>query len=437
MLLLVAILAAIPAPGCSSSEDPAEDTNTKAPNPYGNLPALQETANPKLHEELERIIDEGGTPAQLAGDTPDETESLAAGLTALFPKKIIRPLLSKTSELFPASGFDFTTAQLQQIDEFLRNYGTHLDQARAVLSRPKAEFGIDYREGFSAELAFVDVAQVVARLEAFRAAVALEADNLSEAAVSLGYMFRVASCLAAEPHPITRLTGAFVRAEAFQVLQAIALHPRTGAEELLQLQELVAGQLAAWPDDANTWIADRGIGLHTYEVVRDGQVMSLLTDEEVDELEKSNLLDALRTMTPAEIDDDQLYYLEKMRNVIRSCTQPYYQRKQTLQAMATELEVLRGTSGFPLIAGLLLLPDIPNGHLIQARDRSRCEAWAFALARALGQPDPPTDTNPVTGNPYVTRRNLGRVLVYDEASDAETTEPMAAARVIQEDAVAP
>ena len=39
---------------------------------------------------------------------------------------------------------------------------------------------------------------------------------------SLGYMFRLAECLAGEPQPIVRLEGAFLRTEAFLVLQAIA-----------------------------------------------------------------------------------------------------------------------------------------------------------------------------------------------------------------------
>jgi hypothetical protein len=120
--------------------------------------------------------------------------------------------------------------------------------------------------------------------------------------------------------------------------------------------------------------------------------------------------------------------MNAMQEIIASCSQPYYERVDMLKAMTTELEALRATSDFPLVAGLLLLPDVPNGHLLLARERAQCEAWALALARALNQPDPSTDTNPVTGHPYRVERDRGRVLVYDEADNPATTDPLAACR---------
>ncbi len=425
-LVGAAAAAALVLPGCGRQPEAAKDTEPS--DPYGHLPALKDTADPELREEYSRIVDEGGTPAQLTAKPVPEAENVAVGLTALFPKKMTRPLLSRTSELFPVSGFEFNSEQLQQVDEFLSKYGNQIEQARSILSRPRCDFGIDYRKGFAAELSFVDVAQTVARLEAFRAALALEADNLGEATLSLSYMFRVVSCLAAEKHPIARLNAAFIRSEAFQVLRAIALHPRTGPEELKQLQQMIASQLSQWPDEADVWIADRAVGLHAYEVVRDGGIMSLLTKEEVQQFEESGTLARLRSLTPAQLDDDQLYYMNAMQEIIASCSQPYYERVDMLKAMTTDLEALRATSDFPLVAGLLLLPDVPNGHLLLARERAQCEAWALALARALNQPDPSTDTNPVTGHPYRVERDRGRVLVYDEADNPATTDPLAACR---------
>ena len=58
-----------------------------------------------------------------------------------------------------------------------------------------------------------------------------------------------------------------------------------------------------------------------------------------------------------------------------------------------------------LVACRVLLPEIRPSMARLAEDRAACEAWALALAEALGQPRPKSvpRLNPVDGSEYKTR----------------------------------
>jgi hypothetical protein len=57
----------------------------------------------------------------------------------------------------------------------------------------------------------------------------------------------------------------------------------------------------------------------------------------------------------------------------------------------------------------MLLPNIENGHRLQAKDRALCEAWATALSLGAGRKPPPYSVNPLTGQPYKILRQNGRI----------------------------
>ena len=373
---------------------------------YGTLSGLKAAPDKKLRDELARITEEGGTP-ELLGKTPvAEQENVAAGLAGLFPEEKIDSILEQSEKIFPAGKFEFDPIRLLRATSFRKKYDAQRLRARAALGRPQCDFGIRFMAGLLADCGFIDVLRICARLEAFQAAESLAGGAPDEAIESLEFMFRLASCLGAEKHSTVRLEAAFLRTEAFCVLQAIVQHERITRERLDRLYQTVQRQLAGWPDDAHAWIGDRALGLHAYEVVRAGNLEDLLSEEEIGQFQQDGVLKDLLAAASQSVDHDELYYLQTMRKIIDSCSQPYHTRLPLFDSIASELQEVRASPEFPIVAAwVLLLPDIRKGHAIQAQDRANWEAWARALALATGRRMPPYRVNPLTGREYLSQKH--------------------------------
>jgi len=265
--------------------------------------------------------------------------------------------------------------------------------------------------------------RICGRLEAFHAAKSLSEDHLEPAVESFSLMLRLASCLGAEKHLEARLNAALLRAEAFDVLQAVVRHDRITRTHLVQLHKMVQAQISAWPDDARAWIGDRAIGLHTYELVRAGHLVELLTPEELEEFGGRGALKDFCKAALRGINGDELYYLETMRKVIESCGQPYHTRVALLDSIADDLHQKQETSDFPLIAARMLLKDLKKAQIIQARDRANWEAWTLALALATGQRMPPYEINPLTGEKYERAKADHEIIVWNFGSGQDGDDP--------------
>jgi hypothetical protein len=196
-------------------------------------------------------------------------------------------------------------------------------------------------------LSFLEHATAMHRLEAIGVAEALLVNSPAETILPLRNMFRVDTLLANLKHVASRLTAARLRGEAMRVAEAVARHPRTNPELLHHLQQLIRDQLSSWPPDADTWIGDRAMGLHAYEMVRDGQLLNLLTGEEIRLLGKQQDINSFVQSVTRSLDQDELFYLQSMRSIIESCSEPYYHRQPTIDAIATNLNQLRDTPHFP------------------------------------------------------------------------------------------
>jgi predicted RNA binding protein with dsRBD fold (UPF0201 family) len=372
-------------------------------------------------------IREGRSPTEI----PEE-ENVAAGLAELFPPKRIKSILDESGKVFPFGEFKLSPSELQKAIRFRRKYELQRRQAREALKRPRCSFGIQYQAGFAADLSFVDVASICARLEAARAAELLAADDLAGAIESLGCIFRLAACLAAEKHATVRLQAALLRTEALGVLQGIVEHPEVTKPavtrpQLGQLYGMVQSQLKAWPSDADAWIGDRALGMHAYELVRAGRLMDLLTGQEVQQFAEEGILEELPKVAQRTVNQDELYYLQTMRKIIDACRRPYYERREVFAAIRKDLQQKRNEPEFPVVAGRLLLPEIEKGHAKQARDRAACEVWALALALAAGRRPPDYQVSPLTGNKYEVVNQEGAVIVFDVGSEADSAAPSAIA----------
>jgi hypothetical protein len=290
------------------------------------------------------------------------------------------------------------------------------------LLRPGCDLGVRYDQGYSDELPLVDVFWICGRLEAFLAAESLADDKPAEAIEAVEQILQLARVMAAEKNVTARLQAAFLRTEALTVLQSIAKHKQITLPDIQRMHGAIREQLADWAPDSHAWIGDRALGMCAYELARTGQLSSILTADEMLSFKDEAILFQLSAAAVRQINDDEAYYLDAMRRIIDSCDQPYHTRRAVFDQIREDLHKKRNTPDFPVVAGRLLLPDIEKGHVIQARDRANCEAWALATALASGLEPPTFETNPLTGKPY---RILGEnmISVYDIGTGIDGDNP--------------
>jgi len=211
---------------------------------------------------------------------------------------------------------------------------------------------------------------------------------------------------------VPRRAAVHLRREAPAVVEAIAQHPLTTEIELRQLYYRVNIQLLGWPDDRQAWIGDRAMGMHTYELIRDGKLLSLLTYEEIGRYRRDGTLERMLDAAAGWIDEDEYFYLQSMRKTISGCEQPYYLRRAVIDEIQRDLVGKMESPQFPLIAARLLLADNLTDYRLLAEDRASCEAWAMALVAAIGSVAPEYVTNPLTGEAYQLLRQTDSIAVW-------------------------
>ena len=412
--------------GCSRSDPPEKppEGEEATVEDYGTLPGLKGAPHKKLQDELARITEEGGTPAQLDQHNLPDEQNAAAGLLNLFPEKTVKALRQRSDELFPSGKFDFNAIQLEKAIRFRKTYEAQRHEAREALARPGCDFGVRHLAGPAADLSFIDVVWICARLEAFAAAEALSRDHDLDAAIeSVRFMLRLAECLGAEKRISCRLEAAYLRTEALGVIQAILRRSELTAGQVASLAEITRDVLRHWPDDAAAWIGDRALGMYCYELVRAGHIYVMLTARDREQFAREHSLRELPAAAQRSANQDELYYLETMRKIIESCARPYFQRMELFEAMRQELQDLRETDRFPLVAARLLLVDMEKAHEVQARDRANYEAMALALALASGGEPLPLEVNPLTGEKYKIQRLGNLVTVGNIGTGNENDAP--------------
>ncbi len=420
-----ALLGLAAAAGCSRPSPEAQATEeAKA---FGTLPGLKATPDQALQDELARVVEQGGTPELLAADEIPPDMNVAAGLMAVFDERMDRERIAmiraETDELFPEGPFTLEPVRREKAIRFRRRYDDERMGARLALQRPECRFPIAYEAGPADDNVFLDVVWICSRLEAFAAAEALWAGDLDSALESLHYMLRLAECVAAEPHLVSRLEGAFLRMEGLLVLQAIVGHEKFQRSHALLIRGWLDDQLAAWPDDSLAWIGDRAQGMVMYEAVRGGELDKFLTEKDKEQIKAVSTITAFAEAACRDVNADELYYLKAMDKIIESCRNPYHTRVEDFEQLRQDLHERRNRSDFPLVAGRLLLPEFEKAHVIQARDRANCEGWVLALAAACGEKPPKIGNNPLTGRPYRMERDGKTILVFDIGTGVDGDNP--------------
>jgi hypothetical protein len=339
---------------------------------------------------------------QHEADWPDDATNIAVGLAEVFKPGVLKRALRRCDELMPAGPFVFGAVELVPIVQFRQGHEVQRRKVVAALKRETCRFKIQFTEGLLADTSPLDVVRLAVRLENFRVAEFLGEGRPVDAVEPLAIGFQLIRLIAAEQHVAYRSEAAMLREESLRVLAAVAQHPQTSRMVLRSLGQILVGQIADWPDDRRAWIGYRAVGLHAYEMVRDGQILSLLTDEEYNKTIEDQTLIHLPIALQGKgvLDHDELFYLQTMQRLIDACKQPYYLRKPLFDELRQEQDDAKRSSEFRYISERILLPGTEQVHEDQARDRARCEAWTLAIAKAVGAPLPEFKLNPLSGKPY-------------------------------------
>lgn len=413
--------------GCGGARQKQEPPNFSQ---YAELPGLARAADPLLQDELARLRAEEATPAQLEATAvtliPDN-QNLAAGLREVLPSSQVEYALEDVAKIYPAGKFEFSTAGVIRARDLLTQNEPAVSKLRAALDRPECRFTHPHGSGLFADLSVYETAYLAQRWQALEAAVAISDGDLLAAERAIDRMLRLAHQLAQVKHVVPRMKAVTMRLEALRAMEALVQHPQATCAVEMHYRDLLQTQLETWPPDADAWIGDRAQGLHTYEMIRHGYLLSVLSTEELAAIRQEAGASATAKAIAANVDEDQRYYLETMREIIESCQRPYYERRELLHKLARHLQETRNSPRFPLVAGRILLVDLDVAHQRQAQERAQVEGWALALCLATGVDAPPYATNPQTGLAYEIEREPHRILVH-HARAGEADEAIIAPR---------
>ena len=393
--------------GCSRTEQPT-DALAKEASRLVALPGLRSSSHPQLAAELNKIEAAKQTPQQLdAGGSGNRY----APFIAAYPS-ISRPAVQReANSIWPAVSLTMEPGALQKGRELLKQQAA----ARARFERAIRETSPRPQLTMSGALVtddeWLDAIQTGCRMEGLAAADVL-AEQQPEAAVAPAEkMLHLARQLARELDLNARLAAADLRADALQVVHAIANHPATTAETLQRLQQLTRNNLTEWPSDERVWIAERAHGLISYELARAGHFNSLLMPAELADLQKKGIAATTATAALKNIETDELFYLRATEQQIAAARLPFWHRQTLLDQLQVELQTRSESGEFPLVAGSLLLPKIGAIHRRLAEDRTRCEAWLIVLTTVCELPLGTPPQCPLTGQPYEVQVDRERVVV--------------------------
>lgn len=374
------------------------------------LPGLAKSADPHLVDELARLTAEEATPQQLAAREPAIDVAAIMALRDDFPQQRIQGLLSDIAKIYPRGRIELSSAEEQRARDLLRHETALIERTIALTDIPE-RWAIDHGQGLLADLHFFDLVELAHRARALQGYVALVDGDLRAASDAAAWLLAIDHRLASLPTLVPRLKGARLRLEALRLVEVVTQDQRASHETQVRFRQILEQQLAAWPHDSLAWIGDRAQGLHTYEMIRHGMVLSVLSDDEMREISGGAGISATAKAIAKDVDRDEAFYLAKMRAIIARCDEPYFVRRRMLEDLRDELQAARNDKGFPVVAGRVLLTDLDAGHRLQAKDLAACEGWRIALAAATGAPTPHLSINPETGLAYTLEREATRVVV--------------------------
>ena len=407
--------------GCQRSALPRASDQSAAVE-YGALPAVRTSHHRELRREIARLDEEHATPIQLelaqaSTGSPSLDQRGDRWARVLKPKQWLK-LQRRLTKLFPGGNINLSLLQTRNAQEFANENEPYRREIRQMLLEYPATPRVPHNEGLLTDLSFIDVARVYLRWEQTHAARLFVEDQRADVIQAFAGMFEMVERLAHAGHLVPRLAAVQLRHETWTLLQETIDAGRFRRPNYEAMQRITDAQLTAWPSDSEVWIADRAQALHTYEMIRDGYLPSILTQEEINRFRDTGVMDQLLAVAER-IDGDQYYYLQTMRRIINDCKLPYRERNKELQRIYEEQRQLQSEPDFPAVAVHLFLAELKQAQRELALDRALCEAWQLGFSMVL---DPVHDTqrlNSMTGEPFVVVLDDGAISIWGAGEDGD------------------
>lgn len=454
-IVLVVLLAFSPTlfalSGCGSNNDKSQNGDV-GPGEYAKLPRSLATQNDSLRAQLTALRESEQFPRALTshGRTvagkqgrkrPSQSwladeQNFAIDLAKMGPesKSSFQRESKKLDGMLSPAALPWSREAMERVELFLDSRKADVQVIQAALDLPQSDFGIRIDKGLLADVDGVQRALFAGRLMAVSTILDIRQDNLKRAEADVSRLFHLAQGLSQESHLVPRVAGARVREDAFLALRSLCQAPALEAEQLDRLTRDVAVMVAQWPEDALVWGGERAQGMHAYEMVRAGEVLSLLKDDELAAVRSRGLNDFTESVME-QVDEDEQFYIKTMKRIIDSCSEPYYIRVETIEKILLDVQEVDEDTRSAWLATNILLAHVSDGLYWQAHDRALAEAWLIALNTATTGEAPPPRNNPLTGRPFhvvVGELNVSVSGISDETlAGWQTPEPIVVPRLAQ------
>lgn len=407
--LLAGGLASLALAGCRPS---TRASSTSAPKPtslaglkyFASLPGLKASSHALLQAELARLEEEKQTPLQIdAALPPAKTKTSSTpplqDLERAFPLLSRQLVLQQVAEAYPVDGFATTPAQQERAKELLVRYKHGRALFSQCLPASGSGYGLQTAHGYLAKYDFLDVLEIGVRLSLLSAADHLRSGDFPATIDELQLASEALIPLAKEPSLLARSTATRLRGEwcaaSNLLLQSLVLPQDL---RLALLQSIRAQQSQLVPA-AFHFSAERAAGLLVYEWVRQGSFLSLLSSEEIKTLTDQGLLPATRQAAQQNVDEDELFYLTQMRQLIAASSRPFFSQLETFQKINDELATRQKEGTYPLLAARLL-QDLQAASRWIALDETHLAAQEIALATSLSVRPQSPEICPLNGNKF-------------------------------------
>jgi len=385
--------------GCSDSEPTvASVTKTSAV-----LEKTKQSHFQPLQDELRQLSADHALPEQIDGSriiTSPNAESFAANVGTILDEKQTQRILTRLDDFFPDGRRPVTALTLEQAAGFVKFYQSQQMAARKSLDGPQDQFQWLAADGWFADTSFTEKAHALCGLELISGIDAITSGNLPAAIEAISYSGRILRRLGEDQHLTSRLTVVNLRRQWLEMIAVAVAHPDIQREHLQQIYDLLLRQMANWPDESKPWIVDRAIGLQTFELVRQGNYLSLLDKEETDKLEEEGMQVIKSRSVLRYIDQDEMFYLAIMRRLIGVVKVPYNERTSVRDEIKAKIKAAPESEQYPQVSVELLLDGIDNAQRRISDDRARCEAWVLAVAHSITAQAPDYAKNPTTGEAF-------------------------------------
>lgn len=378
-------------------------------------------ANEAILADIAEIQNEGGLPEQVFRREVDPKHNLASQLRKEFQDFPSRTYETMREKAFSTGGnWSIDPASLQGLQSQIEAVTPQRDRIREMLDQKDVSFEQEFvtaNDVLVPDEGNIDSVRVYLLLEELEVAKSLENRDMAAAMKSILYMLRLVEMLAQSKFLDARIEAAFHRESVLYILQTLVLDPDFGRAEAQTLILVFRDQLLKWPPDSRVWISERAACLRDYDLIRRGKISEALHDDEIQELQNLNvfgvendpakkggsLIGKVAYYKKADVDRDQEQYLKMMREILESCTKPFYARIETLNRISDQIYARKGTKEYLALA-TIFLRGIRSGMQRQAEDRARVDAWYLALASALDRPIKEGALDPVLGAPYYITR---------------------------------